>query len=75
MLTIGRARGNVVQIKDDGGVSRRHCTLMRIEGGQVLRDEASTKGTMVDGREIDELPLSGGERITIGETHFTFRIR
>ncbi len=74
-LTIGRARGNVVQVRDDNGVSRRHCTLSRADGAFTLRDEDSTKGTRVDGREIQEAVLMGGERITLGETHFTFRVR
>jgi hypothetical protein len=74
-MSIGRSRGNVVQIRDDSSVSRRHCTLRRGSGSYFLRDEGSTKGTLVDGSEISEVMLQGGERITIGETNFVFRLR
>lgn len=74
-LLIGRARENAVQIRDDAAVSRKHCGIRRVEGRYVLRDEGSTKGTYVDGRRIvRDYVLRGGERITLGETHFVFRV-
>jgi hypothetical protein len=74
-VTLGRGRGNVVQIRDDAGVSRRHATLQREDDTYVLRDEGSTKGTLVDGEPVTETVLAGGERITLGDTHFVFRLR
>lgn len=74
-LTIGRGRGNTVQIRNDAGVSRRHCTV-RIEGGTVVvRDEGSTKGVVVDGQQMQEAWLRGGEQIVLGETLFVFRMK
>ena len=74
-VTLGRGRGNVVQIRDDAGVSRRHATLQREDDTYILRDEGSTKGTLVDGEPVTEAVLAGGERITLGDTQFVFRLR
>jgi len=74
-VTLGRGRDNVVQIRDDAGVSRRHATVQRENGSFVIRDEGSTKGTLVDGSPVKETRLAGGERITLGDTEFVFRLR
>ncbi len=74
-VTLGRGRDNVVQIRDDAGVSRRHATVQRENGSFVIRDEGSTKGTLVDGTAIEVTTLAGGERITLGDTEFVFRLR
>ncbi|MEQ1504079.1 MAG: FHA domain-containing protein, partial [Myxococcota bacterium] len=74
-ITIGRARSNTIQIRDDAGVSRKHCSI-RVERGRfVLRDEGSTKGTMVDGELVRTAVLTGGETIRIGDTRYVFRVR
>lgn len=74
-LSIGRGRGNTIQIRDDAGVSRKHCTI-RVERGRYwLRDEGSTKGTFVNGIQHVEIELTGDERLQCGETQFVFRMR
>lgn len=73
-LTVGRARGNDIQIRDDSGVSRRHCTVFEKEGAFFVRDNGSTKGTLLDGQLItDDTPVDNGARITVGDTQIVFR--
>jgi len=73
-LTVGRARGNHIQIRDDSGVSRRHCTVFEREGAFFVRDNGSTKGTLVDGEPIDgDVLVEDGFRIVAGDTEMVFR--
>ncbi len=74
-LTIGRARGNHVQIRDDRGVSRLHCTIFERDGDYFVRDNGSTKGTLVDGHlVVDDQLLEAGTRVTLGDTEMVFRV-
>jgi len=74
-LTIGRARGNHVQIRDDRGVSRLHCTIFERDGDYFVRDNGSTKGTLVDGHlVVDDQLLDAGTRVTLGDTEMVFRV-
>ncbi len=75
LLTIGRGRGSTVQILDDVGVSRKHCSIREERGRFWLRDEGSTKGTLVNGEVLAECELTGGERITCGDSRFVFKVR
>ena len=75
-VTVGRSRGNDVQIRDDPSVSRRHATVRMVDGAFLIQDLGSTKGTLVDDALIEQtLALRGGERIQFGETSFVFRVR
>ncbi|MEM7260635.1 MAG: sigma 54-interacting transcriptional regulator [Planctomycetota bacterium] len=52
----------------DEAASRRHA-LLELNGAQLtLVDLGSSNGTFVNGEPADRLPLSGGERVRIGET-------
>jgi len=82
-FTVGRGRNNDFQIKDDSKVSRRHTTFLDQEGVFLIRDgveqasggwKTSANGTQVNGQLVTEATLVGGEEITIGETHFRFRV-
>jgi pSer/pThr/pTyr-binding forkhead associated (FHA) protein len=82
-FTVGRGRNNNFQIKDDSKVSRRHTTFLDQEGVFLIRDgvekasggwKTSANGTQVNGELVTEATLVGGEEITIGETHFRFRV-
>ena len=75
-ITIGRSRGNDVQIQNDPSVSRRHASLQVRQGTFTIADLGSTKGTVVDSHMITaEQPLYDGARIQVGETDFVFRLR
>jgi len=74
-MTVGRARGNQIQIRDDSGVSRRHCTVFERDGAYFVRDNGSTKGTLVDGELIsDDTEVADGARIVAGDTEMVFRL-
>jgi ABC-type multidrug transport system ATPase subunit/ABC-type multidrug transport system permease subunit len=47
-------------------VSFRHATIMKRNGGLVIRDLGSTNGTFVNGKRVPEAPLSSGDEIQIG---------
>lgn len=74
-VTIGRARTSTIQIRDDAGVSRKHCTLFVRDGSVEVRDEGSTKGTFVDGSKVKETAnLPEGATLVVGDTAFVLRV-
>ncbi|MEO0601076.1 MAG: FHA domain-containing protein [Myxococcota bacterium] len=73
-LTIGRSRGNVVQIRDDNTVSRHHAVVAQQGRAFIVTDVGSRLGTFVDDERIDrQRVLRGGESIRLGETVLVFR--
>ena len=70
-LRIGRARGNEVQVRDDAGVSRHHASIAFEEGKLYVRDQSSTRGTLVNDEKTNEHELKGGESLQLGETFST----
>lgn len=55
-------------------VSRRHCELM-VAGGEVkVRDLASSNGTYVNNRRVNEQVLHAGDRLVVGPIVFTVQI-
>jgi pSer/pThr/pTyr-binding forkhead associated (FHA) protein len=73
-LSIGRARENDLQIRDDAEVSRRHCRLLNTNGLYYIQDLHSCNGTIVDGAPIFYHRVYGGEEIRIGQTSLRFRL-
>lgn len=57
----------------DSAVSRNHCEIVRDAKGFLLRDLASTNGTLVDGAEVREAYLRAGAVIRIG--HIELKVR
>jgi pSer/pThr/pTyr-binding forkhead associated (FHA) protein len=72
-LRIGRGRENDLQMHHDGQISRHHCVLERREGGVYVRDLGGVNGTYVEGEQVLERKLFGGEVLTLGDTSFRFR--
>jgi two-component system cell cycle response regulator len=67
-VVIGRGRTADVQI-DDTGISRRHARIVRTEEGRhVLEDLGSTNGVFVNGRRVERMDLSDGDRVQVGPT-------
>jgi len=60
---------------DDTAVSRRHCELVEVGAGWVLRDLKSSNGTFLNGVRVTEQPLKDGDRVKIGQTEIVFRVR
>ncbi len=72
-FTLGRSGADVNL--DDTAVSRRHCEIVEVNGGWVLRDLGSSNGTYVNGAKITEHPLVDGNRVKLGQTELVFRLR
>ena len=64
-ISIGRAPDNDV-VLDDRRVSRRHAEVRLRLGKHTLYDLGSTNGTFVNGKKVNEIALSEGDRITFG---------
>jgi diguanylate cyclase (GGDEF)-like protein len=62
---IGRKQGVEVMIRD-GGVSRRHATIIVEGDGARLKDLESQNGTFVDGVRVGDCSIANGDRIHIG---------
>src|SRR3954454_19656338 len=67
-ITVGRAKGNTVQLEDPS-VSRRHARITADAAGRLtVADEGSSHGTWLDGRRIiAPQPLRDGARLRIGD--------
>lgn len=64
---VGRGSDAHIRI-EDAGVSRRHAEVRR-EGDEVfLVDLGSTNGTTVNGRAVERIRLTPGDRISMGRT-------
>jgi two-component system NtrC family sensor kinase len=71
VVTIGREKGNLIQI-DDHEASRRHAELRSEQGCFRLVDLNSSNGTFLNNRRIDEATLTPGDRLQVGRTLFLF---
>ena len=73
VCSIGRARHNDVQLRDDS-VSNAHATLLRKGAAWFVVDLRSANGTFVNGsRSAGERELSTGAVLRIGAVELTFR--
>ena len=65
--TVGSLAENDVVVRNDAGVSRRHCTIAQKAGTWILRDRGSRNGTFLNGTRIeDAVKLNYGDRIGLG---------
>lgn len=71
-FTLGRNETCDYQVQSSR-VSRQHAQIVQ-EGGRLrIRDLHSTNGTFVNGRRIEDHPLSDGDLIVIADVQFSFR--
>ena len=54
-------------VLDAPSVSRRHAQLTHRHGTWVIRDLASTNGTLVNGERVGRAAVHGGDLLTLGE--------
>jgi hypothetical protein len=67
-VTIGRSEENSLQVADRF-ISSRHAMVCLRDGRRILVDRGSTNGTFVNGDRVeDEVELSEGDRIALGNT-------
>ena len=62
----GRSRENDVHI-DHPTISGRHCEITLAHDGAVVRDCGSANGTFVGGQRVDQVRLTDGQTLRLGE--------
>ena len=67
VLLIGRGTNAGLRL-DDAGVSRQHAEVRREGDDVVLVDLGSTNGSAVNGRIVERVRLTPGDRIELGHT-------
>jgi adenylate cyclase len=70
-VSLGRAPGNAV-VLDDREVSKFHAEIVLENGTYVLRDLGSSNGTFVNGKQVREHRLAGGDVIALGAGRLRF---
>jgi two-component system, cell cycle response regulator len=67
-MVIGRGHLNQIVLIDDG-ISRSHCRLIALPGGEVmLEDLSSTNGTYINSERVSRRLLRDGDKIQVGST-------
>jgi pSer/pThr/pTyr-binding forkhead associated (FHA) protein/uncharacterized coiled-coil DUF342 family protein len=56
----------------DAGLVTRHCQILKMENGYVLRDMSGDVGTFVNGKKVKEHLLNDRDLIQVGKERFTF---
>ena len=73
-ITIGRADGNAIVVKDDW-VSRKHLEIaLGNDGLYYARDLGSANGLVVNGRPEQDVPLKPGDLIQLGNYLLIFSV-
>lgn len=72
-LTIGRSSESGIPIVHPS-VSKAHARVSRSDDGVVLEDLGSSNGTFVNGRRVDRVLLSDGDRVRLGQVIFTYMV-
>jgi pSer/pThr/pTyr-binding forkhead associated (FHA) protein/tetratricopeptide (TPR) repeat protein len=73
-LTVGRSAQCDVSILDEA-ISRKHFELQVDSGGVAMRDLGSGNGTLVNGERTEEVQLSHGDLLSVGDTTLELRER
>ncbi|MEN8694222.1 MAG: FHA domain-containing protein [Akkermansiaceae bacterium] len=72
-VSIGRGKENDIII-DDPSVSGLHCTMERVSGGYILRDQRSTNGISLDDNEMEIIDLRNGDDVKVGDVVFEYSL-
>ena len=73
MITVGRDTKCTVPLPNDSMVSRRHAVFASSGSSWDLMDEASTNGTFLNGKRIENrTTLMSGDEIQIGMARFRY---
>jgi predicted component of type VI protein secretion system len=70
-VTIGRAPGNSVVVKD-AAVSRQHARIFERDGRHFVADLNSSHGTFVNGTKVTLQELHEGDELKLGATLFRY---
>ena len=71
--TVGRSSDADISIAHRS-VSNQHCLIDRLKGGYVIRNNGSTNGIKLNGERQDEITLTNGMEIEIGDVPALFTL-
>ena len=73
VTVIGRGEGCNLRAPLEN-ISRRHCEIS-VEGDEItVKDLASSNGTYVNNKRVNEAPLKAGDRLVLGPVVFTVQV-
>lgn len=75
VVTLGRAEENAVGLFGDSGVQPRHALIERHGNGYVLKNLAVQSGVLLNGKRIETVQLTDGDRIGIGNYQLSFHLK
>lgn len=73
-ITLGRRSDNTIVVVDQN-ISSVHAEITFEGDMPVVRDLGSTNGVFVDQRRVDEVVLSEGDEVSLGQTRFVLLAR
>ena len=73
LIIIGRGENCEVQIPLEN-VSRRHCEISFTGQEVKVKDLASSNGTYVNNKRVNETTLKAGDRLVVGPVVFTVQV-
>ncbi|MFK7910558.1 MAG: FHA domain-containing protein [Akkermansiaceae bacterium] len=73
VVKIGRSSESDIII-ECGSASTNHCTMERVEGGYILRDNGSTNGIKQEDTLMDIIDLFDGMEVLIGDVPMKFQL-
>lgn len=73
MASIGRRSDNDIVLTCPS-ISGQHCTMERVKGGFILRDQESTNGIKLDGQRMHIIDLEDGMKLSLGDVTMEFQL-
>lgn len=72
-VSVGRSSSKDITI-NHRSVSKNHATIERLKGGLVITDQESTNGIKLDGEKRDQITLTNGMEVEIGDVSAVFSL-
>lgn len=73
LTSIGRRSDSDIVLKCPS-ISGQHCTMERVKGGFILRDQNSTNGIKLDGKRMQIIDLEDGIKLRLGDATMEFQL-
>ena len=73
VIEIGRGGDNNIVIQCRS-TSSKHCTMERVKGGYILRDQDSTNGIKQEGALMEVIDLENGMEVLVGDVPLKFTL-
>jgi len=70
-VTLGRHPDCDIVLTEDG-VSRRHASILKVDGGYAVEDNGSLNGIRINDYSVDRVLLGDGDRIDLGAAEVVF---